>query len=75
MLRANLGLPYRPFLVLVGEDPPTQRMRWHDDGRAEVRGPGASDHETVAIVGFELAHLHPLQEALRAAVQRLGPAG
>jgi hypothetical protein len=50
-------------------------MRWHDDdddGRAEVRGPGESDPEAVAIVGFELADLHLLQGALRAALQRLG---
>ena len=48
-------------------------MRWHDDGRAEVRRAGESDFEAVAIVGFDLDDLHLLQKALRAALERLGP--
>lgn len=48
-------------------------MRWHDDGRTEMRKPDASDFAAVAIVGFELEDLHLLREALLAALERLGP--
>ena len=48
-------------------------MRWLDDGRTETRGPGDSGFEAVAIVGFELADLRLLREALLAALTRLGP--
>ena len=47
-------------------------VRWHDDGRTEVRAPGESDFATVAIVGFELDDLHLLRQALLAALERLG---
>lgn len=47
-------------------------MRWHDDGRPEMRGPGESKFEAVAVVGFELDDLHLLEEALESALQRLG---
>lgn len=48
-------------------------MRWHGDGRAEMRGPGDSSFTAAAIVGFELGDLHLLREALLVALQRLGP--
>lgn len=48
-------------------------MQWHDNGRVEMRAPGESDFEAVAVVGFELADLHLLREALRATLERLGP--
>ena len=46
---------------------------WHDDARTEMRGPGESDFAAVAVVGFELDDLHLLEEALKSALQRLGP--
>ena len=48
-------------------------MRWHDDGRTEMRVPDEPGFAAAAVVGFELADLHLLREALLVALQRPRP--
>ena|GEM_PF-5650973 len=48
-------------------------VRWHDDGRTEMRGPGEPDFVALTSVGFELDDLHLLRQALLFALDRLDP--
>lgn len=48
-------------------------VRWHDDGRTEMRGPGEPDFVALTSVGFELDDLHLLRQALLSALERLDP--